>query len=899
LQLGDAPNNTPYTNKKIFAVSQIAQFYKNTVTLRFNPALFYNNANISVQNLWVNFGNGYTLLPANTDISYTYTDSTGYHRIAIKAQMSNEDIVETYTAVMVEVTDNTNSYTLADLSNPDFVIDPSQTQSGCRVYIRRSVATPANQILRPFIVAEGLDLHDGAPAIARENYDVNDLIREWERIVFNGNTINFNFDDIGNYDLVFIDWNNGVDDILRNALTLEQVIEEINRMNTGTEQNVIMGISLGGLVARYCLADMTKHNRPSQTRLLITHDSPHQGAYVPLAFQHLVTALQNRRILGVRLGAIKDFIDQGVSLLNTPGAQQQLRMVVTNQDGAVAENTFLQNVYRPMITFAPTDPQPQYQFIATSQGSQCGNGTIPIGSSLVIGEALGNISGLALGLRNGIFSRLKYKVNLAANGLTADGGQHEILFFKWRRQISLFWGIVNTSKTLIELHRNEPTNFANPIPWESVPAGTEDLRFNNQTIIAGSWSVFYWGFLGYDARFVVGQPFSFCPVISALDIADPNNINRNNIFNFQATVNTPANTFIPQRIIAQERFFGTSGSFEFNQPHTDFTSRNGRWIFNEMENIPQPINCDDQCPVDPASLFINGNNIICNSEQYSISNLPAGSIVTWSIPGSAGTVLQLNQNTPGPNQLTITNQRWYTVTTTLTAIISNLGCGAPDQVRTMIIANDNSTSAVSPFPYYQEACYFYNVYHPSQSGTAYSNSSPIFVHMGCMVYVNLGTVPVNVTLASGSGQPMFWSVGAVYYPNTLYFQLPLGSGGVPFVFEITGNGACFNKTLLFFPYGNNERYVFEAAPNPVKNILTVTAKENEDLLLQTKAESTKENLQFIMNIYDVNTNTLQMTQRSSRGSLLHQINTSSLKTGYYVLQIIEDNQTQSIKFFKE
>lgn len=889
---------TPYINKKIFAVSPIAQYYKNTVTLRFNPALFYNNANLSIQNLWINFGNGYTLVPANTNASYTYTDSTGYHRIAIKVQLSNDEIVETYTAVMVEVINGSETYTPADLANPDFTIPASGTQSGCKVYIRRSVNTPTGQLLRPFIVVEGLDMHDGAPAIAQTNYNVNNLIAEWNGIVFNSQTINFNFDNIGHYDLVFVDWNDGVDDIPRNALTLEQVINTINTMKTGTEQNVVMGISMGGLVARYTLASMTKRSLNTQTRLLITHDSPHRGAYVPLAFQHLVTGLQNRTILGIRLGAIGHFIDQGVELLNKPGAQQELKMVVTNQDGAVAENTFLENIYRPMITFVPADPQPQYQFIATSQGSQCGIGTIPIGSSLANGEVTASVGGLYFVLTAGIVSRLKLKVSLAANGLTADGNQHEILYFRWRRESSLFWGVVNTSKTFIELHRNEPTNFSNPIPWESVPGAVENLRFTNQQTFEDNWSVFSLGFLGYDYRFNIGQQFSFLPVISALDVVNPNNFNRINIFNFQATVNTPPNTFIPQRIIAQERFFGISG-FEFNQPHTDFTFRNGRWIFNEMQNITQPIDCDDQCPVDPVSLSIVGNNIICNSEQYSISNLPAGATVTWSIPGSAGPVLQLSPNVPGPNQLTITNQRWYTVTTTLTAVISNLICGTPDQVRTMTIANDNSTSGVAPYPYYQEACVFYNVSHPSESGTAYSNSGPTFVHQGCMVYVDLGTIPGTVTLAPGSGQPMFWSVGTTsYYQNTLYFQLPLGSGGVPFVFNITVNGACFNKSLLFFSYSNNGRYFFTAIPNPVKNILTVTAKENKDLLLQTKNESTKNNLQFIMNIYDVNTNTLQMTKSSNKGSLQYQINTSRLKTGYYVLQIIEGDQTQSIKFFK-
>lgn len=300
------------------------------------------------------------------------------------------------------------------------------------------------------------------------------------------------------------------------------------------------------------------------------------------------------------------------------------------------------------------------------------------------------------------------------------------------------------------------------------------------------------------------------------------------------------------------------------------------------------------------SLAISGPQLICNSSDYSITNLPTGAAVTWSIPTSAGPVLQLSPNTPTPNQLRITNQKWYSVTTTLTAIISNLGCGIPNQTRVLTIANDNSTSASQPHAYFQEACTFYNVSHPSQSGTIFSNSSPVFVHQGCMVYVNLGNMTGRtVTLGSG-GTPLFWAVGSTsYYQNSLYFQLPLGSGGIPFTFNINGNGACFQKTLLFFSYTGNARYAFAATPNPTKDQIIVTAKEDEKYLAENKLSSTKDKLQFIMNVYDVNTNTLQLTQRSSIGSMQHKLNVSNLKSGYYVLQILNGKEIQSIKFFKE
>ncbi len=669
------PNFSGYIAKKLFAASSITKSYSNTVTLRYNPALFLNNTAATVQNIWINFGNGYIPMAANTDYSNTYTDSTCYHRIAIKAQMSNGDVVETYTAVMVQVISNiVNRYTNADLDNPSFIIPADGVQSGCRVYIRCSVATPGTQILRPFIVAEGLDLHDGAPAIDASNYNVNDLLREWRRVNFanNGESIDFNFDDIGHYDLIFIDWNDGVDDIRRNAITMERVINQINAMKTGAEQNVVMGISMGGLVARYALASMTKRNVNSQTRLLVTHDSPHQGAYVPLAFQHMVTGLQNRTILGIRIGSIGSFVDQGVQLLNRPAPQQQLIMTSANENGGVNFNNFLQTIYRPMITFAATDPQPQYQFVATSMGSQCGIGSIPIGSTLVNGEAVGSVGGPLFILSAGIFSRFKLKVNLTAKGLQGNNQGNEILYFRWRRESRIFWGVVSTSKTFIELHRNEPTGLANPIAWESVPGGVENLRFTNQTIYSGSWSALSLGFLGYDYRFEIGDRFSFVPVISALDVNNPAAFNNTTIFNYVANTSSPANTFAPQRILAQERFFGTTG-FEFNQPHTDFTSRNASFIFNEMQNIAQPVTCEDQC----TSEQIIGADEFCNSGIYSI-NLPAGSTINWVItPNPNGIVTaQANGNFVTLTQQPVTVPRnGNSGQITLTANYNSPGCG--------------------------------------------------------------------------------------------------------------------------------------------------------------------------------------------------------------------------------
>jgi len=325
-------------------------------------------------------------------------------------------------------------------------------------------------------------------------------------------------------------------------------------------------------------------------------------------------------------------------------------------------------------------------------------------------------------------------------------------------------------------------------------------------------------------------------------------------------------------------------------------NRNGTWQIYVSPITYSKVN---------SNLSISGNDIICNNSVYQINNLPAGASVTWSIPSNAGGVLQLAQNTPSANQVTITNQKWYGVTTTLGATINTGGCTTAPTI-TKIIRNDNSSSQNNSYSYFQEACTFYGVSHPSQSGTVISNSSPIFVHQGCMVYVTLYDMNLRtVSLAPGSGQPLYWGYGpTTYSPTTLYFQLPYGSGGIPFTFNISGNGSCFTYSLLFFSYSNNSNVVFSASPNPVNDLLTVTANENkENQQESTNQESINnkqlQDLQFKINLYDFNTNQLQITKTSVKGTSKLIINTSNLKTGYYILQILYNNESQSIKIFKK
>jgi pimeloyl-ACP methyl ester carboxylesterase len=79
----------------------------------------------------------------------------------------------------------------------------------------------------------------------------------------------------------------GVDYIQRNAMILVELINQINTLKVGNEQNVVIGPSMGGLISRYALRYMEMNSLSHDTRLYISFDAPHLGANVPIGFQHL------------------------------------------------------------------------------------------------------------------------------------------------------------------------------------------------------------------------------------------------------------------------------------------------------------------------------------------------------------------------------------------------------------------------------------------------------------------------------------------------------------------------------------------------------------------------------------------------------------------------------------
>ncbi len=110
----------------------------------------------------------------------------------------------------------------------------------------------------------------------------------------------------------------GADFIQRNAFILVELINTINAMKVGSEQNVVIGPSMGGLISRYALRYMEQNALDHDTRLYLSFDSPHLGANVAMGIQYLFNFMVNG---DPDITALEPLVN---GLLNSAAAKQML-----------------------------------------------------------------------------------------------------------------------------------------------------------------------------------------------------------------------------------------------------------------------------------------------------------------------------------------------------------------------------------------------------------------------------------------------------------------------------------------------------------------------------------------------------------------------------------------------
>jgi len=744
--------------------------------------------------------------------------------------------------------------------DPEIIIPPSSVglgHAGAKVTIH--YASGHTSLIKPLIVVEGYDKNHIAPAVQDKNYDIDEFLSDI------ATQPSFNFRDAlangatsaaGAYDIVFIDFNNGTDDILRNANVFEEVLNQVQTLKVGTTPNVVMGMSMGGLIARYKLAEMSRAGRDPHTRLLVLQDSPQQGANVPLGLQALTRQMDfplpgvkvvvnssGVTVRALRTTDVSDFLLQGNLLLDEPATAQMLVHRATSATGGFSANTFLAGTYRNMIA-GDTGPSQAYRIVAASQGSQCGQKLLDPYAELIRVNGEVGVTPMPWLVRGAL------SAEAIVNALPAGGQANRVSHLALKVRIRLF-RFINITVPIIDRSYSCPAGL---LAWDGVAGSTEDLveggiskqgHFNTWPIslvlhlpvVNASWNI------------QVQEKFTFLPTSSALDVPITSQAQLNGTF--AGGIGLPTQPAV-QSFIAQEAFNTTNSSGATvsanNKPHLAFTPRNTEWMYDMMEGLPLAGSyCAANCGAAGLPAISGPVQVCASAATFQLGATVAGA-VSWSASPSG---LFTNANGSGAQFSTaaVSGQRGQgTITATLP-------CGS------------TVTKTVNVGPA-EPSGYFY--------GGNISNARLQTVQVVAPGQYSLFLdQPYNFTFTSSNSSVVLSSQSG----RNTSFYLPLNKGVT--IRATATNSECGYAGMWVFTNGTGSSN-FTASPNPVATELLVRTLDPEPASASAEGSASPAAATFEAEFYDGFGRKVK-TQRSSQGRAV--LDVRDLPNGFYHVRV--------------
>lgn len=295
----------------MYAAALRQDVYQAEVWFKINPRLLITNRAQQLDGMAIDFGDGkgFTSYSFEEQLVKHRFETEGKHPITIRLITKNHPHdFETY--VDVRQLERIPSAMEFHVSAPAAVNDTSLHNARAQVVgatIR--IVTGCDAILdKTVIIGEGFDFANDVnldQLEAQFRFPLDQWLRE-------------------GYDLVFIDYDDGRAAIENNAQVMKAVIQQINTIKQGNTDNIVLGVCMSGLVARYALRKMEVDGINHHVRLMICYDTPNQGANVPVGLTQLLWESSPTLLTQVILKFFaKKWRDYYYSM-NTPAATQMM-----------------------------------------------------------------------------------------------------------------------------------------------------------------------------------------------------------------------------------------------------------------------------------------------------------------------------------------------------------------------------------------------------------------------------------------------------------------------------------------------------------------------------------------------------------------------------------------------
>ncbi|MFD3762582.1 esterase/lipase family protein [Streptomyces sp. NPDC058622] len=175
------------------------------------------------------------------------------------------------------------------------------------------------QLIRPVILSDGFS--SGS----------SNLDQLWHGLEENGDYRFISELHAAGRDVIILGYTDRTASITSNADTAIECIRRAGAERVGQAKLVVGGFSMGGLVTRYALARMEQDPNLSdhETGLYISYDTPHQGAWFPIAIQAFTHFATDNWGETPGIGPV---LRQFSALLNSPAAKQMARWHIEKAD---------------------------------------------------------------------------------------------------------------------------------------------------------------------------------------------------------------------------------------------------------------------------------------------------------------------------------------------------------------------------------------------------------------------------------------------------------------------------------------------------------------------------------------------------------------------------------------
>lgn len=430
------------------------------------------------------------------------------------------------------------------------------------------------------------------------------------------------------YDIIVLNFNHGGDYIQRNARVLQQLIADVNAGRPTDDDLIVIGYSMGGLVARYALADLEQRNIDHETGIYISLDAPHKGAHIPVSMQALALTFDSPSFTS----AYPIVADQ-IKRFKSPAARQMLRYRITSATGpsqAVPVNTehtaflneinglngnggFPQNCQNFGVSLGSWSGTPQRaNFDSDGDGRKDPQYSgfpvayinFPASQNNAGSQAVWNLNGCQA---VAAFSFQSYLSTAVANGYPYYSNRGSYLNLQ-DYNYSTYWYRNSTGTIVLPLGAWENIYaYENGEAIDFAPGGHSNTY---QLLINGLNSLVQCSFSYYDNS-------SFIPTVSALAY------NTTDLFH---KIGDDADRLTKTPFDDIYAFCGENRS-HINSQLTN--SQLVQWIMNKVNGTSTaPCNCG-------SNALLTGPAAVCGSDvTFSLSSVPAGTTVNWSTSGN-------------------------------------------------------------------------------------------------------------------------------------------------------------------------------------------------------------------------------------------------------------------------